>query len=323
MSSPLREWDVVWVKQKCRIWWPAVISSAPCEPSKGMWQTRVGEMNMFHCTFLDMDHKTEWVEEVYVKRWEVGIEMDHAKDFKDVKKSHQEAINLGLKILTDPEKEEVDDADQNAQRIVELSMDEVKPDADVNQPEVIGRLETAKVVETTLKIELERALKGKVNNTDSMVGRVLFVKGFSVQATEGVLAEYFGSFGEVEDVGRRKMLDCKGLSKSRNHCAQILFKDSSSVEKAIILRPHKILGQFVVVEKDKKGRMLSKSLEHKKRKQKSHYSGNKGKRKFGIDKGSNFVSFNNLEPPVDEPQSKYRYPHCPAPKSSSGFEDDH
>ena len=85
-------------------------------------------------------------------------------------------------------------------------METVKQDRDVNEPlETImiksDENEETKVQTDTPKKGFVKGLQGTIDHETSVDDRTLFVGGLpSSQATEDILATYFGCFGQVEDV---------------------------------------------------------------------------------------------------------------------------
>jgi len=122
MASLLREWEVVWARQKGYPYWPAVLSPAPDPPNLGFWQSGKGKKIKYHCTFLAWNKERAWLEGAQVKEFkredgEPGRKKEYLVKRKEFKESHLEAIRLALEILDDP--------DNPLDHLVTVKMDEL------------------------------------------------------------------------------------------------------------------------------------------------------------------------------------------------------
>ena len=253
---------------------------------------------MYHCTLLARDKEMVWVDEGDVKRWEEGLRMEYAVNLK-----HKEAIDLAMKIINDPGKvTEYSSEVENVSINGDISKDEELTDENINV--------------TNLKDE-EYA-------TDE--DRTLFVGDLPPEVTADVLQGYFGTFGEIEEVKRKRE------GKPCGH-GFILFKDISSVKKARDQAEHFIMDKIIRIGKAKKGikRLIEVKKEEKRGKNSSNSDINRGagsgekiwnRRKFGIERGHRISYEQRPDPVIIEDQSRYSYPHCPGPKRSTGFGDD-
>jgi len=251
---------------------------------------------MYHCTLLARDKEMVWVDEGDVKKWEEGLRMEYAVNLK-----HKEAIDLAVKIINDPGKASQHSEVEKVSIKDEISEDENLPDENINL--------------TNIKDE-EHATEED---------RTLFVGDLPPEVTADVLQEYFESFGEIEEIQRKRE------GKPCGH-GFIVFKDISSVMKARDKPEHVIMDKIVRIGQAKKGKGIKKPIElnfprEGKKKKKSSGSPGSGekfwkRRKFGIDRGHIISYEERPDPVIREDQSRYGYPHCPGPKRSTGFDDD-
>jgi RNA recognition motif-containing protein len=248
---------------------------------------------MYHCTLLARDKEMVWVEEGDVKRWEEGLQMDYAVNLK-----HKEAIDLAMKIINDPGK--VSDYSSEVENVSikdDISKDEKLFDENINLTNI----------------------KDEEFATDE--DRTLFVGDLPPEVTADVLQGYFGTFGGIEEVKRKRE------GKPCGH-GFILFKGISSVKKASDKGEHLIMEKIIRIGKVKKGKGIKRPIEEK-RENSSDINEGAGsgekiwkRRKFGIEKGHRISYVQRPDPVIIEDQSRYSYPHCPGPKRSTGFDDD-
>ena len=115
---------------------------------------------MYHQTYLTMESKMDWVEEERVQSWEEGRRVGREKDslcltYERAYKRHQEAIEIVLKIVTDPGKLSEDKAEYHEQIGIkdELVKEAMKKGRYVNKP-----------LETIIITSVKSSNKNSMNN---------------------------------------------------------------------------------------------------------------------------------------------------------------